>query len=297
MGRSRPVLNDSTLIYRAFTLDIETEFPIPVFGRPGDGGSSIDLRIHRGEINVSTDSHVFSSRSGVVLRTPAGTLQVSDGQRILVDPRDEVSRIEPYLVGPAFGTILYQRTVLPLHGCLIEIEDSAVAFLGHSGAGKSTLAVAFYKEGYDIGSDDIVPVVRSDGRWDTLPTFPAVKLDPSGPFPSIGSASWSTVDLDKRFNLIQEGFMGQRYPLERVYVLDSGPSVELSSVSTQRAFREVLRHSYRPYLVEEIGIEHPHLELCSGVAAEVSVKRLSRPLTPDVLAEIIEIVERDLENE
>lgn len=232
-----------------------------------------------------------------MLRTPAGTLLVRDGRRIVVDPNDDVLRIEPFLVGPAFGALLYQRKTLPLHGCLIGIEDSAIAFLGPTGMGKSTVAGAFYREGYDIASDDIVPVRCTDGTANAYPTYPAVKLDPSEPVPSIGLTSWSTVDLEKRFHRIQEGFLDEVRPLARVYVLDRGGRVALSSVSKQTAVREVLHHSYRPYLVAEIGIEERHFEQCSAVAANVPVKQLTHPLTPESLPQIIEVVENDLQGE
>ncbi len=78
-----------------------------------------------------------------------------------------------FLLGTAFGVLLYQRGRIVLHASAVQVGGSAVLFCGKSGAGKSTIAAVLNKRGYALVTDDVCcidfdtegrPVVLSDGR-------------------------------------------------------------------------------------------------------------------------------------
>ena len=70
-----------------------------------------------------------------------------------------------YILGTCMGALLLQRKILPLHGSAIAINGKAYAIVGDSGAGKSTLASAFLNKGYQLLSDDVIPVSLSNEEY------------------------------------------------------------------------------------------------------------------------------------
>ena len=98
---------------------------------------------------------------------------------ILVSPfkgTDE-DKVKLYILGTCMGILLIQREILPLHGSAISIDGKAYAIVGDSGAGKSTLASEFMTRGYDLLTDDIIPVIiSSEGKPTVVPSYPQQKL-------------------------------------------------------------------------------------------------------------------------
>ena len=85
--------------------------------------------------------------------------------------------IRLYILGTCMGAILLQRKILPLHGSAIAIDGKAYAIVGDSGAGKSTLASAFLKRGYQLLSDDVIPVTLNHANVPIVtPAYPQQKL-------------------------------------------------------------------------------------------------------------------------
>ncbi|MEJ1968579.1 MAG: hypothetical protein WDN03_08115 [Rhizomicrobium sp.] len=60
-----------------------------------------------------------------------------------------------FLLGTAFGVLLYQRGRIVLHASAVQVGGSAVLFCGKSGAGKSTIAAVLNKRGYALVTDDV----------------------------------------------------------------------------------------------------------------------------------------------
>ncbi|MFN3944123.1 MAG: hypothetical protein ACK4K7_04250 [Allosphingosinicella sp.] len=85
---------------------------------------------------------------------------IAGGRRIIVDPAPGASdrNVRLFLLGSAFGALLHQRGILPIHANAIDFGSVAVAFGGHSGAGKSTIAARFAAAGRPLLSDDVCAV-------------------------------------------------------------------------------------------------------------------------------------------
>ena len=86
---------------------------------------------------------------------------VSGGNFISLVPypdADEMT-IELYLNGSAYGAILHQRKILPLHGSCFSYEGSGVMICGDTGAGKSSLTASFCLDGAEFLTDDVTPLL------------------------------------------------------------------------------------------------------------------------------------------
>jgi hypothetical protein len=90
---------------------------------------------------------------------------VSGGNYISVFPYPEsnIGTIELYLNGSAFGAILHQRKILPLHGSCLNHNGLGIMICGVSGAGKSSLIASFCLHGAEFLTDDVTPVLFKSG--------------------------------------------------------------------------------------------------------------------------------------
>lgn len=70
--------------------------------------------------------------------------------------------------GTLLSLLLYLRGCPVLHGSAVDVEGSAIAFVGHSGQGKTTMATLLCTEGARAVTDDVLVVDDSDG-------FPVVR--------------------------------------------------------------------------------------------------------------------------
>lgn len=280
--------------YRVFSIDIESAFPVRSFACTSGDGDTTVVTIRRESIR-EPPSHVSVVDGVLRMRTPAAWFRMVDGTHIGVHPLNGVSAVEPFLVGPAIAGVLYQRGLFLLHGAVVQIHDQTVLFLGDTGAGKSTLAASFLEAGYDVLSDDIAALETSSGKLVVRPSYPALKLDPDGPIPPPGhDASWTTPDINKRFYRLDSGFHQHPEQVDIAYVLTEGETLTSDPVSTRDSFREFLAHSYRYYLVTELGATKRHFEQCARVSRQLELRRLARPFRESAIPELVDFVPNDL---
>ena len=82
---------------------------------------------------------------------------------ILPYPGANQTTIELYLNGSAYGAILHQRKILPLHGSCFRYKGSGVMICGDAGAGKSSLTASFCLKGAEFLTDDVTPLLIRAG--------------------------------------------------------------------------------------------------------------------------------------
>ena len=137
------------MYYTAYGLQIESQLALPEL-LPSTVRTT-DVAIRYGAVPSSLDNPtgqgiVYQAKPGQLLLTLDGIANylVSDGTEITIarapGSRDDDVRL--FLLGSAFGALLHQRSVLPLHGSAVATPHGAAVFVGHSGYGKSTLAAA-----------------------------------------------------------------------------------------------------------------------------------------------------------
>ncbi len=224
-----------------------------------------------------------------------GRLVATAGTRITVAPlvEAEPAAVRLFLLGTALGAVLLQRGHLVLHGNAFRVGDACAVVLGRSGAGKSTLAAELHRRGYDVLSDDVVPV---DAAGRALPGWPRVKLwrdalDRLG----VAADGLSRVRAEHaKFHLPLERPALAPLPVRWVYVLDrhDGP-LRLVPVTGAAVFDALHEHAYRNELL--VGAyRRAHLTRAAAVAATARLARLDRPRGVDSVAASADLLLADL---
>jgi hypothetical protein len=303
MGRiPRP---DKGYVYTAYGLNIVSCIPCPELslgrGRPdvkifyaAVPDSLVSAKL-KNDWYQSTPEQILLSIDGV------GRYLVTDGKEILIDRAPDAGddEVRLFLLGSAFGALLHQRGLLPLHGSAIEADGGCVAILGDSGLGKSALAGAFRKRGYRVMTDDIC-VVRIDrgNKPIILPGYPQLKLwaDAAmklGEEPELLPRIYP--NEEKRGLLFQEAFCRKPMPLHHLYVIATNNSreFELTTLKGMEKLTEIINNTYRFQFLEGLSRRVPHFKQCIEVAKHAAVSRVTRPREPFLLDELAEFLEED----
>ena len=296
------------MFYTAYGLSIRSEIELPELlpAVECEQSSATDVQISMGRVSESglTDARriydwLYVSPNVLWLDiNGVARFQITNGQHITIDPypgSDEES-IRVFLLGSAFGAILFQRGHFVLHGNAISIGDQCLVCVGDSGAGKSTLAAGFMQRGYSIMSDDVVPI---DEMQRAIPGFPRIKLWQE----TADHLGIDTTDLrrirpdEKKFNYpLAEQFQTEPLPVRWVYVLDThdDDSIAMEPLSGMRRFQPLYENTYRPDYLEGMKLEAWQLRMCGQLAGKIHLVHIRRPrdgfdlegLITEILADI-----------
>jgi hypothetical protein len=178
------------------------------------------------------------------------------------------------------------------------VGGAAAVVVGRSGAGKSTLAAEFARRGYDLLSDDVVPI---DEHGRALPGCPQIKLWDD----ALARLGLDTEDYQRvvgsrpKFHVPVQRSPLPALPLRWVYGLDVHDGAELELVPLQgvAAFDLLGANTYRRELIADRDASWQHLQQCARVAEQAAVVRVLRPsasMSAEATAEAIlnDIAER-----
>ncbi len=291
--------------YRAFGLIIESDIPLHAEEVAAD--SVVDLRIISGECPDSISSPIVDNKWAKVNSVEAlitieavGTFYISHGSTItanvLPDVPNEVTRM--YLFGTCMGAVLQQRGIMPLHGSSVCKEGIALVISGDSGSGKSTLAAEFISRGWKLMSDDVTPVVETDGVYYAQSTYPGQKM-------------WEdTIHRSEATNRVVENiireesgrskyqlsagdsFVYAKYPIKYVVVLGVGGDELVADEAIEYTKMDMLmRNLYRSFLVVDKDGKTEQLRMCLKLANQLRCFLVLRPgdqITEKTIADWIE---------
>lgn len=226
---------------------------------------------------------------------------VTGGDRIIIErsPGARDNEVRLFLLGSVFAALLQQRGLLPLHGSAVAVDDGAAVFLGPSGSGKSTLAAALHQRGYRVIADDVCVISFSPaGVPFVMSGYPQLKLwadaiNLIGKMPD--TLMRVRAELDKYALPLQDGFVRQPLPLQRVYeiVVRTSPDFELTSVQGTDKLSILMNHTYRLQFLAGAATLQRNFAQCGQAARHCRVSRLSRPRQPLQLTVILELLEQD----
>lgn len=277
----------SSTDYALFGLRIRSAVTLPEMPAvPGGGEADVDVRL--GPIDAPAAPEGYAPVPGGTLLTidTVGRFLIRDGREVTVDPAPGASErnLRLFLLGSAFGAVLHQRGLMPLHANAIMIEGRAFAFCGHSGAGKSTMAAWFHDRGYPILADDVCVIgCGPDGEAIAYPGVPRLRLwrqalEKSGRFVDQYERSFDA--LDKYDVPISAGNRTEPAPLAGVYLLaKADPDAQGGSIERLtgiHAVETLVSNTYRGAYLTSIGGAGPHLAACVRIAKSVPIFRAAR---------------------
>ena len=225
---------------------------------------------------------------------------VRDGREIIISPEPGIDEgiLRPLILGPIMSIVLRQRGLLVLHASAVNINNRAVAFMGHSGWGKSTLVTAFHTKGYEVLTDDVLPIEINVNGSLVFPSYPQFKLLPDAAT-SLGqdTESLSPIfkDAPKLAYQVTSGFAQNPLPLQRIYVLAKGTQHQITNLQPQQGFVELVRHSRAMSLINAAEFIAAHMRLCSELIKNVRFCRFTRKPSLADLPQLINLVKHDLE--
>ena len=292
--------------YAVFGLRVRSNVELPELF-PAYGAAAPDVTIELGSIPTVThgeDDGLNHVNGALVLVIPeVARYRIEAGNRITVDSEPGVPEpnVRLFLLGSAFGVLLHQRGLLPLHANAIEIDGRAVAFMGPSGAGKSTLGVWFHDQGYNVLADDVC-VVRFDaeGRAVACPGLPRLRLWPD----AILFTGRNTQDFKRSYagsgNDIEKFDVpvmsaeprASDIPLAALYVLERGDVLAIEPLHGIAAAEPIFANTYRGSYVAAAGSAAAHWQAASRVAQIAPVFRLERKWDLNRAAEQCEAIIR-----
>ncbi len=208
---------------------------------------------------------------------------IRGGSEIVVEPCSGATarNLRLFLLGSAFGAILHQRGLLPLHANAVEIGGRAIAFMGHSGAGKSTLAAWFHDRGFKILADDVCVVRIEDGKVLAHAGIPRLRLwkdalERTGRTAEEFEASFD--DAEKYNVPTRSRPSGESIELSHLYLLskpqDGGSVIE--RLQGIEAVDALVANTYRGRYVPLMGQTQHHLRQCLALVGKVAVFRAQR---------------------
>ncbi|SMC98162.1 hypothetical protein [Sporomusa malonica] len=297
--------------YKVFGLHIMSDIQLPELLIDTEGGDSSWVNISLGKTPTSisepvekTESYQIAANQFLFQVPGVGCYYVTKGNSITVQPAEHAEEcfVRLFLLGTALGALLMQRSSFPIHGSAVVINGGCVVFTGVSGVGKSTLLAAFREQGYSFLTDDVAAVILdADGVPWVQPAYPQQKLwRDSADTLGVNTVSlvpvYSGVNKDKFTIPVHKRFWQSPMPLVAVYELEVGQSqnVTINSFSGLDKLSVLINHTYRPWLIDGLGLKVAHFKQCAAIGKRVTVSRLTRPEGVFSLEEQVHLVKQDL---
>ena len=285
-------------IYKAFGLRISSEIPLPELPVSVDAEerASADIVIEAGvpdrlwgQLESAGSNFARIDNRFLFLIPETAFYCIEDGRKITVSPLAgaDPEKVRVYLLGTCMGALLMIRNTLPLHGSAVEIDGKAYAFLGDSGAGKSTLAAAFVSRGHRLISDDVIAVTLAGGGGMPMvaPSYPQQKLwqeslDHLGMSMEQGNYRPVYRETAKYAVPVATRFCDREVPLAGAFELvkSQTEAVSVRPLPNLERLRVMLLHTYRNRLIHRLGLEQWHFKISAGIAEQMKVYQLNRPL-------------------
>ena len=283
--------------YNAYGLCIASEVSLPLV-RIADGTPDVYICLNRRNPTLAQapaePEWLKFSREEAILRLDQVLFVVQGGRKVTITAAAGVTThlIRMYLLGVIMAILLYQRGKLVLHASSVELDGSAIAFLGETGWGKSSLAAALYARGHSLIADDLTAVDFSSNPPLVLPGFPLLKIT-SDVAESLGydmdSLHPMTWDNSKRAIPVQARETQTQLPLRCLFILSCGNAITIECLTPREAMIELVCHSYPTRLW--LSADKTHFDQCSQLVRNVPSFTLQRSQILSSLPELAGLIE------
>ena len=271
--------------YRLFGLSVRSELELPeLFG--GEPVDVPDVAISLAKTGGPVDGPAGLYPDGdalVLIVADVGRFRIAQGQSIIVEPLPGVParNVRLFLLGSAFGVLLHQRGLLPLHANAIDIGGRAIAFMGGSGSGKSTLAAWFHDQGYPVLADDVC-VVRfaGGGQPSVCAGLPRLRLRED----VIELTGREAADFERSYIGAFDKFDvpipvsndAGGLPLAAIYALDRG-DLAITPLTGVAAAQSIIENTYRGRFVAAASTQQSHWRSSVEIVRRCPIFHVRRP--------------------
>ncbi|WP_318505235.1 aldolase [Bacillus sp. T3] len=278
--------------YEAFGLNVFSEYPLPELPQYIGKKETADVVIEIGDLSLlwndldaKPERYLMVGNSLIFQIPSVATFYIQEGKKITVSPLmgSDEDEIRLYILGTCMGAILMQRRVLPLHGSAVAVDGKAYAFIGDSGVGKSTLASAFLENGYELISDDLIPVsISSDNIPFIFPAYPQQKLwqESLDEFGKESSKYRHVYKRETKYAIpVRSKFAKVSLPLSGIFELvkTEGENIEIHPINGLERLLMLNLNTYRNTLIARLGLTDWHFNTITGIAKQVETFQLKRP--------------------
>ncbi|WP_339147749.1 MULTISPECIES: aldolase [unclassified Sutcliffiella] len=304
------IKNSNLLLYKAFGFTITTEYPLPELEPLTIYPNFPDITIKKGRLEekwdeVSEPNRYFHIVENLCMFEIPGTaiFQVKNGNEIIVSAVEEaeVDHIRLYLLGTCMGAILMQRRILPLHGSAVAINGKAYAIVGDSGAGKSTTASVLLQRGYELISDDVIPVTFTiDNIPVVTPAYPQQKLwqESLNKFGMESSNLRPIIDRETKFAIpVSSQFTTATLPLAGIFELvkTEEEATTFTPIQGLNRLHTLFLHTYRNFFLSRAGLMEWHFQTTAKMANKITFYKIQRSSSEFTANQITDFIINSIE--
>lgn len=273
--------------YALFGLHVSSEVELPEVPE-WDSNGAPDVTVTLGTVAEDRSGKALDVFGDVlVLNVPdVGCYRIAHGREIRIEAATGAApqNIRLFLLGSAFGLLLHQRGLLPLHANAIEVGGKAVAFMGKSGAGKSTLAGWFQDRGHRVLADDVCVVEFDEAgvAW-VRPGVARLRLwrealQAAGREPDCYPQSFLGERAPDKFDVPLERVVPgrERRRLAALYLLESAEDPSIEPLTGAGAFEAASANTYRGQFIDRAGNLSGHWSAAVKLAQSIPMFRVRR---------------------
>jgi hypothetical protein len=286
--------------YCAYGLRIHSEIlcpELPTHPQPtGNPDVTISLLPPIDSVSECLENGYFEIRPGISRLAVAGVARylVEEGKQIFIEPQAGASQDEVrlFLLGSAFGALLYQRGLFPLHGSAVETSWGAMIFVGEQGVGKSTLAAQFHRKGYRLLSDDVCAIAVTPDGLLVLPALAQVRLCTDA-YERLGSPQGARFHVDKFVMAMGDGYCPVPVPLKVIHVLADADN-EKPKFEVLRGFdrvKRLLENLYRPQYLNGQKTQTDLIRVAGSIAQQATMATVTRRRSAESIEGMVTFVE------
>ena len=292
-------LNNFTY-YSAYGLKIKSEIKFPELIEIEE--CSVDVSISYGKVPKQIDNPIkvgvaFQAKQNEFLLEvkDVATYFVKDGKEIIVERLGgEDNEINLFLLGSAFGAVIYQLKKIPFHGSTVVINDKAVIISGVSGVGKSTTVANITTKSIPLLSDDVTVLNEKNGNVIASPGFPQVKLW----LDSLEKMDISPDNLKRirpqleKYKFPISNFIEEEKVVDSIFIIQQKNTlgVELEEIKGSEKFKILTKNTYRKQYVPALKLEQEQFKIVALLASRVKLYIIKRPSATNTVNEVSDLI-------
>lgn len=287
--------------YKAYGLTLASEIDLPEL-LPAETQEA-DVYIHLNDVPESIENAYkgvrFEAVKGEFLLNVDNVAKyyVSNGKSVDIQVVDGATdeEVKLFLLGSAFGALIYQRNKLPFHGSTVLVDGKAVVISGVSGAGKSTLSLNLIRKGYALISDDVsLAEIEQEKITKINPGFPRVKLWKD----SLDYYEIDTNNLKRirpglqKYSLPIDNFSDKQAEVSHIFILRTHNSEDIivKEIKGGQKFNVLSKNVYRKIFVKATKSEIVLFKTISLLAKQTRVYEIVHPGEKNKIEEISNLI-------